>query len=289
MTQDTHASAMTLAAQHQIEVEDKERFGFGANWKRFLTLLDERRVDAGVASLQFFLDVTDLKGKSFLDIGSGSGLFSLAARRLGARVHSLDYDADSVACTEGLRQQFHAGDPLWTTTQGSVLVNETLPPAASFDIVYSWGVLHHTGNMWLACENAAARVAPGGKLFIALYNDQGWGSKAWLRTKQLYNALPPALRFLVLWPAMARLWGPTLVRDTVTKGNPLATWRNYAKVMGRGMNPWYDAIDWVGGLPFEVATPEKVVDFHRQRGFVLTHIRTLGSGLGCNEFVFERR
>jgi SAM-dependent methyltransferase len=204
-------------------------------------------------------------------------------------VHSLDYDSDSVACTEGLRQQFHANDPLWTTAQGSVLVSESLPPPESFDIVYSWGVLHHTGNMWLAIENAAARVKPGGKLFISLYNDQGWRSNAWLRTKQAYNALPPALRFLVLWPSVAVLWGPTVLRDTVTKGNPLATWRNYAKLAGRGMNPWYDAIDWVGGLPFEVATPEKVVDFHRHRGFVLTHIRTMANGLGCNEFVFERR
>jgi 2-polyprenyl-3-methyl-5-hydroxy-6-metoxy-1,4-benzoquinol methylase len=289
MTTELNATAVTLAAQHQIEIEDKERFGFGANWKRFLTLLDEKRVNAGVASLKHFLAVSDLKGKSFLDIGSGSGLFSLAARRLGARVHSLDYDSDSVACTEGLRQQFHANDPLWTTAQGSVLVSESLPPPESFDIVYSWGVLHHTGNMWLAIENAAARVKPGGKLFISLYNDQGWRSNAWLRTKQAYNALPPALRFLVLWPSVAVLWGPTVLRDTVTKGNPLATWFDYAKVMGRGMNPWVDVVDWVGGLPFEVATPERVVDFHRQRGFVLTHIRTMGSGLGCNEFVFERR
>jgi 2-polyprenyl-3-methyl-5-hydroxy-6-metoxy-1,4-benzoquinol methylase len=289
MTTELNAAALTLAAQHQIEVEDKERFGFGANWKRFLSLLDEKRINAGVDSLKRDLGVSDLNGKTFLDIGSGSGMFSLSARRLGARVHSLDYDSDSVACTESLRQTFHPNDPLWTTTTGSVLLADTLPPAASFDVVYSWGVLHHTGNMWLAIENAAARVKPGGKLFISLYNNQGWRSKAWLHTKQAYNALPAALRFLVLWPSVAVLWGPTVLRDTFTKANPLATWRNYAKVAGRGMNAWYDAIDWVGGLPFEVATPEEVVDFHRQRGFVLTHIRTMGSGLGCNEFVFERR
>jgi 2-polyprenyl-3-methyl-5-hydroxy-6-metoxy-1,4-benzoquinol methylase len=289
MTQESNASAMTLAAQHQLEIDDKARFGFGANWKRFLSLLDEQRVTAGIASLQHFLGVTDLKGKSFLDIGSGSGLFSLAARRLGAHVHSLDYDSDSVACTEGLRQQFNPNDPLWTTAQGSVLQNETLPPAASFDVVYSWGVLHHTGNMWLAIENAAARVKVGGTLIISLYNDQGWRSQAWRRTKQAYNALPAALRFLVMWPSMAVLWGPTVLRDTVTKGKPLYTWNNYAHVMGRGMAAKYDAIDWVGGLPFEVATPEKVVDFHRQHGFVLTHIRTCAGGIGCNEFVFVRR
>jgi 2-polyprenyl-3-methyl-5-hydroxy-6-metoxy-1,4-benzoquinol methylase len=289
MTQDTTASAMTLAAQHRLEIDNKARFGFGANWKRFLTELDEQRVTAGMASLRHFLGVTDLQGKSFLDIGSGSGLFSLAARRLGARVHSLDFDSDSVVCTDSLRQQFNPNDPLWTTAQGSVLETETLPPPASFDVVYSWGVLHHTGNMWLALENAAARVNDGGTLFISLYNDQGWRSQAWLRTKQAYNALPPALRFLVLWPSLAVLWGPTMLRDAFAKGSPLHTWKNYAHVMGRGMTAKYDAIDWVGGLPFEVATPEQVVDFQRQRGFVLTHIRTCGSGIGCNEFVFVRR
>jgi 2-polyprenyl-3-methyl-5-hydroxy-6-metoxy-1,4-benzoquinol methylase len=289
MSQPHNASALTLAAQHQIEMEDKERFGFGANWKRFLSLLTEQRIQQGMDSLKQALGVSDLKGKSFLDIGSGSGMFSLAARRLGARVHSLDYDGDSVACTESLRQNFYPGDAQWTTTTGSVLQAETLPPAESFDVVYSWGVLHHTGNMWLACENAAARVAPGGQLFIALYNDQGFKSRFWLRTKQAYNALPPALRFLVLWPCALRLWGPTVVRDTFTKANPLATWNNYAAHYERGMNPWVDVIDWVGGLPFEVATPDAVVDFHRKRGFVLTHLRTCANGLGCNQYVFERR
>lgn len=94
-------------------------------------MLDERRIGEAMASLQHFLDIKDLHGKSFLDIGSGSGLFSLAARRLGARVHSLDYDSNSVACTEGLRQRFHPGDPLWTTAIASVLQSDTLPAPAS--------------------------------------------------------------------------------------------------------------------------------------------------------------
>ncbi len=282
------ASALTLAAQHQLEIEGKERFGFGANWKRYLNLLDERRIGEAMASLQHFLDVKDLNNKSFLDIGSGSGLFSLAARRLGARVHSLDYDSNSVACTESLRQRFHPTDPKWTTTTGSVLESDTLPPRESYDIVYSWGVLHHTGNQWLAADNAAARVAPGGKLFIALYNDQGWRSKAWLKTKQIYNALPASMRWLVLWPCTALLWGPKVILDTF-KGNPLKSWNAYSNTGQRGMSAWFDVVDWVGGLPFEVSTPEEVMNFHRERGFVLTRMRTCAGGLGCNQFVFERR
>ena len=172
MNTTTDASALTLAAQHQLEIDGKESFGFGANWKRYLNLLDERRIGEAMASLQHFLDVKD-NDKSFLEIGSGSGLFSLAARRLGARVHSLDYGSNSVACTEGLRQRFHPTDPLWTTTIGSVLESDTLLSIGTYDIVYSWGVLHHTGKQWLAADNGAARVAPGGKLFIALYNQVG--------------------------------------------------------------------------------------------------------------------
>ena len=278
-----------MASQHLQEVKSGERFSFGANWARFLALLDEKRIQGSVAALQEFLGVDRLEGKTFIDLGSGSGLSSLAARRLGARVHSLDYDAESVACTQALRERFYADDPLWTVERASVLEAQSLPHQQRWDIVYSWGVLHHTGQMWLACENAAALVAPGGKLFIAIYNDQRWVSAAWLRIKQFYNVLPPALRWLVVLPCTALLWGPKIVKDTFAHGNPLKSWNAYSTQGQRGMSPWYDIIDWVGGLPFEVAKPEAMLDFHLARGFKLTKLMTCGGGLGCNQFVFERQ
>ena len=280
-------STESLAKQHQVELENGQRFAFGNNWQQFLLHLNESRINDAVESLQHFLGVTHLRGKSFLDIGSGSGLFSLAARRLGARVHSVDFDAESVACAQSLRQRFYPDDPLWAVTVGSVLEPATLPINEQWDVVYSWGVLHHTGALWDAAGNAAAMVAPGGSLFIALYNDQGAPSRAWLRTKLAYNALPPALRWLVLWPCTALLWGKKVLLDTL-KGHPLASWRAYSTYGQRGMSPWHDVVDWVGGLPFEVATPEQVMEFHRSRGFVLTRLRTCGGGLGCNQFVFAK-
>src|SRR5881296_1627768 len=135
------------------------RFEFGSNWRKFLAVLDERRVAEAENSLRRMLDAETLVGKSFLDIGSGSGLFSLAARRMGARVFSFDYDTRSVACTRELRRRHFPSDPQWTVAEGSVLDEEYLRSLGPFDIVYSWGVLHHTGNMWKAMGNAQIPVS----------------------------------------------------------------------------------------------------------------------------------
>lgn len=265
---------------------ERDRFEFGENWTRFLRLLTEERIAAAERSLTEWLGMSDLAGKRFLDIGSGSGLFSLAARRLGARVHSFDYDVQSVACAEELKHRYYPDDERWTVARASVLDADYVRSLGTFDVVYSWGVLHHTGDMWRALERAALAVAPGGLLFVAIYNDQGRASRTWTAVKRIYNRLPRALRFLILWPAFVRLWGPTLIRD-LARGRPLASWRHYGGG-ARGMSPWRDVVDWVGGYPFEVAKPEQIFDFYRARGFVLTRLKTCGGGLGCNEFVFER-
>src|SRR5213080_1694363 len=127
---------------HAIEIARGERFEFGRNWSRFLALLDDARIARAEESLKQMLEVENLEGQSFLDIGSGSGLFSLAARRLGARVHSLDYDPQSVACTKELRRRYFNNDSEWRIEEGSALDADYLKSLGSFDVVYSWGVLH---------------------------------------------------------------------------------------------------------------------------------------------------
>ena len=144
------------------------RFEFGKNWQRFLNTLDERRIAEAERSLREMLDVTDLAGKSFLDVGSGSGLFSLAARRLGARVCSFDLDPHSVACTAHAQGAVFRRRPAMEHLRGSVLDRSFLDQLGTFDVVYAWGVLHHTGAMWQAIGNVLDRV---GDRRTALHRD----------------------------------------------------------------------------------------------------------------------
>ena len=172
-------SAAEVAESHASEVARGERFKFGENWKKFMDSMSEERAAEAVSSLRKMLGRNSLEGQSFIDIGSGSGLFSLAARRLGATVTSFDYDSDSFGCTNEMRARYAANDPKWKVMQGSVLDTTFMKSLGQYDIVYSWGVLHHTGAMWDAINNAAALVKPNGQFFIAIYNDQGAWSGRW--------------------------------------------------------------------------------------------------------------
>jgi len=274
-----------MSASSQDEIAAGERFAFGQNWQRFLTTLDEGRIQRAEDSLRRMLEVTDLRGSTFLDVGCGSGLFSLAARRLGARVHSFDFDAQSVACARQLRLQYFSDDAGWIIEQGSILDAAYLVRLGRFDVVYSWGVLHHTGAMWQALENAAGLVAGQGKLFIAIYNDQGKNSQRWRAVKRAYNRSPSGLRFLITVPVLVQLWWRRTLKDLL-RLRPFESWRKEGRE--RGMSPWHDLIDWVGGYPFEVARPEAILDFYVRRGFTLKRLTTCGGSLGCNEFVFVR-
>lgn len=260
------------------------RFEFGNNWRSFLSLLDEKRIEEAVRAVQLSLGRQSLAGLRVLDIGSGSGLSSLAMHRLGAEVTSFDYDAVSVACTQELRSRYTADSTSWKVMQGSVLDEAFMSSLGTFDLVYAWGVLHHTGAMWDSINLAALRVNQGGRLLIALYNDQGWRSHMWLRVKRTYCG-STAGRFLVkaaFYPLFALY---ALLLDIRRGHLPGAHARNYLE--RRGMSLIHDWRDWLGGYPFEVANPSEVRSVLARHGFDLEH-QTLTHGWGCNEFVLTK-
>lgn len=277
-----------LTKSEKKALDPKNRFAFGKNWASFLENLDEGRIIEAEKSLKTSLDITNLKGKVFLDIGSGSGLFSLAAYRLGAIVKSFDYDNDSVNCTKYLKETYAPKDEAWQVSQGSVLDKDFLAEFGKVDILYSWGVLHHTGDMYKAFTNVSDMVNSNGSLLISIYNDQGGASKRWKWIKQKYVNSGSTVRFLLSLYTMFRQWMITFIKDLLRSGNPLKSWCSYGK-NNRGMSPWHDIVDWAGGYPFEVATPEEVFSFFKERGFELERLKTCSGGIGCNEFVFKKR
>ena len=270
-------------------------FAFGDNWAHFLAHIDEDRIQIAEESLRRLIGKDDFNESLFLDAGSGSGLFSLAAHRLGMSVTSFDVDPDSVGCTQELKRRYCQGADNWEVFHGSLLDQAFLETLGKFDVVYCWGVVHHTGNLWVAIENLLPLVKPDGSLVLAIYNDQLYISRAWRGVKRIYQQMPVFIRPLYVvtigLSTFAKRFGITFLACSIrlcTLRNPIVPLKNWiSETQSRGMHGWYDLVDWVGGWPFEVARPEEVFRFVRDRGFTLKDLTT-SVGHGCNEFAFTR-
>jgi 2-polyprenyl-6-hydroxyphenyl methylase/3-demethylubiquinone-9 3-methyltransferase len=253
-------------------------FSFGRNWLRYAKTVTEENIQAAEASLKRLLHKEDLNGLRILDIGCGSGLFTTAALRPGAsEVVALDVDADCVLCTKQLTSHFAQDHINRLTVKRISVLSPDIETIGDFDIVYSWGVLHHTGNLWIAVNNAAGRVKPGGLLALALYNKTA-SNHFWLRTKQFYNFSPLAIKGLMAFA----LWSITVSARILKRQNPF-----YKK--DRGMSVWYDTTDWLGGLPYEWASVDEVTNYIKSRGFeIISVIPVKGFKHGCNEYLFQK-
>jgi len=270
-------------------LDARSHFAFGENWKSYLRVLDPERVAQAEAGMRRLFPNGELEGAKFLDIGSGSGLSSLSAARLGAKhIDAVDIDKNSVEATRGLLSS-SLPQGTWTTNLKSVF---DLSPErdGTYDVVYSWGVLHHTGDMWRAVRCAAAMVKPGGRFAVALYRKTPFCGM-WTWEKRVYTKAPEIVRM-----PMRGIY-KTIAYAMMLKGgiNPLTHIRNYKS--NRGMSWSHDVHDWMGGYPYESATPESVRAFLSELGFKVERefVRQPGNGLlngllgsGCDEFVAVR-
>lgn len=270
-------------------------FHFGRNWTNYVkNVVNEKVIEEAKQSLLGYLPADYYNGKTFIDIGFGSGIFSLAAVLLGCeKVISFDSDPENLIAIKILKKRFKHMVPdnfPWIIFQGSILdknlVNNLMNTG---DIVYSWGVLHHTGNMWQAIRNTAKLTRKNGYLIIAIYNHAPT-SEIWQKIKELYNRYP------LLQPLFGTIYGCFVCAGYMIKNKTLNLYRK------RGMHVFYDAIDWLGGYPYEFADFSEVKDFIEKLGFTLIKSPTKlpsyrdknvtmfdvirAKYTGCNEFVF---
>lgn len=253
-------------------------FRFGRNWASYAELIGEREIAEAGKGLHKLLPPEVLAGRTFLDIGSGSGLHSLAAIRSGvARVLALDIDPDSTVTTRRTLTRFAGATP-WTAETRSVFDLDARD-IGTFDVVYSWGVLHHTGDMMRAIERAASLVAPGGRFAFALYRRTrlDW---FWVREKRWYKGASPR-------------------GQAIAQGVYTGAFRAASFLSGRTANPTrgmeyrHDLHDWLGGYPYESILADEVDVLMRRLGLVrqiaLARPRELGLfGSGCDEYVYGR-
>lgn len=264
----------------------RTRFRFGRNWRSYAEGIDEADVEKALASIVELTGPLDEKWQTFLDIGCGSGLFSAAATHLGLEVRAFDYDFESVETTRSTLERLAETGVSWHVDRGDILDPEYVARLDSSDIVYAWGVLHHTGDLWKAMKNAAGLVGDGGILIVAIYNDQGRTSQRWKIIKRTYVRYPSLRPFLLGW-SFIRLWGRSFLRDTVRRRDPFYSWRQYSGD-SRAMSAWHDLVDWVGGYPYEVATPDEVERALNKLGLTVEKSLLIGNGSGNNQFVARR-
>lgn len=262
--------------------KEKITFSFGKNWENFIRVnFSEDRIEISRKHILEFLGFDDLKGKYFLDIGCGSGIHSLAALKANAKkIVSFDVDPYSVETTKKVREM-HGNPSQWEVLHGSILDVDFISQLDPADIVYSWGVLHHTGALWQAMRSAAALLKEGGLFYIAIYEKTAQ-SDYWIKIKKRYNRSSAFVKRLMelgyVWNSFFKTISPKGIRASIDYI------KNYKR--SRGMEFWTDVKDWLGGWPYEPATLEEVCGFcEKELGLEKIKIKT---GEANIEYLFGR-
>ncbi len=268
-------------------VPEGHRFAFGENWASYAQLVTQQQIDEAVGALHRLVG-DELNGKRFLDIGCGSGLHALAALRLGAvEVVAIDLDRKSVETTRKMLET-HAAGKAWRVLERSVFDLDA-SDIGRFDVVYSWGVLHHTGDMHRALRIAATLVAPGGVFVFALYRRTRL-CRFWKLEKRWYSGAGPFGQSVArsIFVGLFRMVFPILNKRS---------FRQYVENYSgrRGMDFYHDVHDWLGGWPYESISASGVERFMGQIG--MREIRSFARsrrkmglfGSGCDEYVYSSK
>jgi 2-polyprenyl-6-hydroxyphenyl methylase/3-demethylubiquinone-9 3-methyltransferase len=268
-------------------------FAFGDNWSDYADKIRDDQIVQAKSALQRLLGDETLAGKRFLDIGCGSGLHSLAALQLGAaEVVAVDLDPECVNTTERVLSRFAPAGALYRVIQRSVF-DLNIADLGSFDVTYSWGVLHHTGKLSEALARAGAMTAPSGLFVFALYR-KTWLCPIWTIEKKWYAAASTK-RQEYARRSYIRLFR---IRLLLT-GRSFATYEKEYR-SNRGMDFYNDVHDWMGGYPYESISSCEVDDSMRSTGFQALRLflskgrKILGRdvgffGSGCDEYVYVRK
>lgn len=272
---------------YESSYKEGKHFSFGKNWQNFLLSLNEEKIQNAKKSLTDFLGGEEnIKGKTFVDIGCGSGLFSYVAYKLGAKkVVSVDVDEFSVACATHLKEK--GGNPEnWEIKKGSILDKEFVGSLGQFDVVYSWGVLHHTGDMYRAFDNVVNLVDYSGIFYTSIYGRRVSSRLAgtpefWLWVKSQYNSSGLFGKKIIDLLYMFYFFIGMLISGK----NPIKIINNYKE---RGMNWYNDVIDWLGGYPYEFAFPYEIINYFGKKDLYCKKL-TDRSSLACNEFLFIKK
>jgi len=256
----------------------RRTFSFGRNWRSFSRFVSEDTIREAEDDVRRWLGPDGVAGKRVIDVGCGSGIHSAAIFRLGPlELLTIDLDPHSVECARRLWEV--AGKPAnWRIQCADILDFDKLQTFGQFDVVYSWGVLHHTGHMWTAVENATRLAKPqDGRLWISLYT-KGPSYDHHLKVKRRFNSWPWPMKQAYVWRYLFHCW-----RGARRHGIKLSQWF----WQGRGMNAYHDAMDWFGGLPYEVASAEEVVDFLTRRGWKTERVQEEHEEK-CSIYLFSR-
>lgn len=256
------------------------QFNFGLNWKEFsLKALSEERVESARRDFRALIGDIQLENKTFLDIGCGQGLSALIASEEHADVVCNDINHISEQLLKLNKAHFDISNPI-TFIKGSILEKSIIEKIkechTEYDIVHSWGVVHHTGNMYSAIDALCNLVKKEGYLVLAIYN-RHWSSPYWKLIKYLYNKSPNLIRRMMICLFYYIIY---IAKYLVTHKSPMEK--------QRGMDFYYDVIDWVGGYPYEYASIQEISDYVETKGFKLVKSISAEVPTGCNEMIFKR-